>query len=308
MKNNNLYFRRGSVYTNSIYILSFILLLNVLVVSAQTIHPLEAAQQHYATLQKLNSKPNSKRAALDDIIFPPEKYSSGSLIYTMVTPAYLTPAQVTKLKNSIQYPANSSDQTKAELEFLLSWQNKRTKSQEDRSLHVLAPIGYWPHADVLKNHPRHQQNLDYLFYEGRTVLGNTTTAENYPATAKLLKGITKDMRLMEFTVKYHLLRPRPYHLEPTLEPLARISSPSFASGHTLWTYIQAFAWSELIPEKRKEFLAIAYEVGESREIMGIHYPSDEEGARVLAHRMLTAMSDNPIFIKDLEAAKGEWRK
>ena len=112
---------------------------------------------------------------------------------------------------------------------------------------------------------------------------------------------------MEFTVKYHLGRARPYHLEPKLDPLARMRTPSFASGHTLWAYIQAFTWSELIPEKRTEFLKLAYEVGESREIMGIHYPSDEEAARVLAHRMLQAMWENPEFRTDLDLAKAEWK-
>lgn len=86
-----------------------------------------------------------------------------------------------------------------------------------------------------------------------------------------------------------------------------MSSPSFASGHTLWAYIHAFAWSELIPSKRKAFLALAYEIGESREIMGIHYPSDEEAARILAHGMLSAMWSNSKFITDLEAAKLEWK-
>ncbi len=292
---------------NSTLLMVIILLINLHSITAQKIHPLEPAKNHYKTLQELDGAPNLLRETLDKISFPPAKFSSGSLIYTMITPVYLTPNQVTELKGSIQYPANSSDQTKAELDYLLEWQKKRTKAQEDRALNVLAPIGYWPHADILETHPRHKQNLDYLFYEGKTVMGDKTTAKNYPATAKLLKGITKDMRLMEFTVKYHLLRARPYHLEPKLKPLATISSPSFASGHTLWAYIQAFAWSELIPEKRKEFLEVAYEVGESREIMGIHYPSDEEGARVLAHKMLTKMSLNEEFRKDLEAAKQEWK-
>ncbi|MDC8004691.1 phosphatase PAP2 family protein [Aureisphaera galaxeae] len=289
-----------------IHTLSLVFLLAGCAVEAQKLHPLEEAKNHYASLLQLSAEPNAERAALDDIVFPPSDYSSGTLIYTMITPAYLTPAQVEELKRSIQFPANSSDQTKAELDYLLEWQEKRTKEQEDRSLNVLAPIGYWPHANVLKSHRRYEQNLEYLFYEGATVMGPNTTAENYPATAVLLKGITRDMRLMEFAVKYHLLRARPYHLEPKLDPLARISSPSFASGHTLWAYIQAFAWSELIPEKRQEFLNVAYEVGESREIMGIHYPSDEEAARILAHRMLSAMWSNPVFQEDLAAAKKEW--
>ena len=271
------------------------------------ITPLEPVKAHYKSLQKLSSKPNPERAALDQISFPPSEYSSGSLIYTMVSPAYLSPLQVESLKQSVQYPANSSDQTRAELDFLLEWQKKRSPEQVDRSKNFLAPIGYWPHAAVLKNHNRYEENMRHLFYEGRTVMGDECTPENYPHTAKLLQGVTKDMRIMEFTVKYHLLRARPYHLEQYLQPLVRVSSPSFASGHTLWAYIQAFTWSELIPAKRAEFLELAYEVGESREIMGIHYPSDEEAARVLAHSMLVAMWENPEFQADLKRAKGEWR-
>nr|WP_299387576.1 phosphatase PAP2 family protein [Allomuricauda sp.] len=271
------------------------------------IAPLEPVKAHYKTLQQLSAAPKPERADLDKISFPPSDYSSGTLIYTMVTPVYLTPSQVEKLKNSVQFPANSSDQTRAELDFLLEWQKKRTPAQVHRSSNVLAPIGYWPHAAQLQNHNRYEENMQHLFYEGRTVLGDRCTPENYPQTAKLMQGITRDMRIMEFTVKYHLLRARPYHLEPYLQPLARISSPSFASGHTLWAYIQAFAWSELVPAKREAFLNLAYEVGESREIMGIHYPSDEEAARVLAHKMLVSMWENPKFRQDLEKAKAEWK-
>lgn len=271
------------------------------------IAPLEPAKAHYKTLQKLNAKPNPERAKLDEISFPASEYSSGSLIYTMAAPAYLASSQVENLKNSVQYPANSSDQTRAELDFLLDWQKKRSQAQVDRSVNFLAPIGYWPHIAVLKNHERYNSNMEHLFYEGRAVMGDKCTPENYPHTAKLLQGVTKDMRIMEFTVKYHLRRARPYHLESYLQPLARMRTPSFASGHTLWAYIQAFTWSELIPSKRAEFLELAYEVGESREIMGIHYPSDEEAARILAHRMLTAMWENPEFRADLAKAKAEWK-
>ncbi|MEM8999463.1 MAG: phosphatase PAP2 family protein [Bacteroidota bacterium] len=271
------------------------------------IAPLEPVKAHYKTLQKLSAAPNPERTELDNKSFPPSEYSSGSLIYTMVTPAYLSSAQVETLKKSLRFPANSSDQTRAELDFLMEWQRKRSPTQVERSKNFLAPIGYWPHAAVLKNHNRYEENMRHLFYEGRTVMGDQCVPQNYPQTAKLLQGVTRDMRIMEFSVKYHLLRARPYHLEPNLQPLARVSSPSFASGHTLWAYIQAFTWSELIPAKRAEFLELAYEVGESREIMGIHYPSDEEAARVLAHRMLVAMWENPEFRVDLEKAKAEWR-
>ncbi len=118
----------------------------------------------------------------------------------------------------------------------------------------------------------------------------------------------RDMRVMEFTIKYHVIRPRPYHLEAELKPLTRIGSPSFASGHTLWAFIQAYTWSELLPQHRAEFLKLAEEIRRSREIMGIHYPSDNEVARQVTHRMLTYYFQNPAFQRDLEAAKAEWTK
>jgi acid phosphatase (class A) len=104
------------------------------------------------------------------------------------------------------------------------------------------------------------------------------------------------------------LRTRPYHLEPRLQPLAIMQSPSFASGHTLWAYLQAFLWSELRPDQRSQFLALAEEIRQSREIMGIHFPSDNETARVLAHQMLSLMAKNKKFQADLIAAKEEWEK
>lgn len=273
---------------------------------SQSLHPLEPATNHYLELRDVNADPNPERAALDSIRFFPESYNSVALLYTQLHPAYLSSDQIDQLKQSVAFPANSSDQTRAELDFLLEWQSKRTEKQERRATQVLAPVGYWPHLDAMDDHPRHQENMEDLFFEGRTLLGENCNAENYPLTAQLLKGITRDMRIMEFTVKYHLLRARPYVLEPRLKPLQIMGSPSFASGHTLWAYIQAFAWAELLPDKRAQFLELAYEIGESREIMGIHYPSDEEAARVLAHRMLSAMLSNPKFVDDFNAAKLEW--
>ncbi|MEM6807089.1 MAG: phosphatase PAP2 family protein, partial [Bacteroidota bacterium] len=286
-------------------ILPFLFILLLPGLFAQGIHPLESAKNHYKDFLSLSELPDPANSHLDEISFPSELYSY-ALIYVMISPEYLTKKEVEQLKNAMQYPANSSEQTQAELAFLLDWQKRRTAEQEKRAAEVLAPIGYWPHIDLLENHKNYQTNRAHLFYEGRTVLGAQVHDKNYPATAHLLAGVSKDMRLMEFTVKFHLLRPRPYHLEKELKPLAQMSSPSYASGHTLWAYLHAFVWSELVPEKRAEFLDIAYEIGESREIMGIHYPSDEEAARVLAHQMLSLMWENPKFQEDFAKAKAEW--
>jgi len=269
---------------------------------AQGLHPLEPAKNHYQRLKELDPAPNPEVASLDEIQYPLTD-GAGGRQFVGIEPTYLAQEQVAVLQESVQFPANSSDQTKAELNYLLEWERKRTKSNKDRAREI-ARIGYWP--PLQKTSSEYGYHVEDLFWECRSVMGDHCTTQDYPATLHLLAGVTRDMRIIEFTVKYHLLRPRPYHLEPDMDPMTRISSPSFASGHTLWAYIQAFTWSELIPEKRKQFLDLAYEVGESREIMGIHYPSDEEAARILAHKMLEFMWQNQQFMLDLNNAKAEW--
>ena len=268
---------------------------------AQGLHPLEEIKGHYKHLNKLDSSPNANRAELDEIMFPSD-ITSG-MQYVGIEPTYLTREQVGWLKNAYQFPANSSDQTHAELQFLKEWEKKRTDQDMARALEI-ARVGYWPPLQI----GGQGRKTEDLFWECRTVIGSSCKTEDYPHTLKLLAGVTRDMRIMEFTVKYHLLRARPYHLAPDMDPMARISSPSYASGHTLWAYIQAFTFSELMPAYRTAFLDLAYEVGESREIMGIHYPSDEETARIMAHKMLEFMWENEDFLEDLNQAKAEWGK
>lgn len=288
--------------------LAFCLVVNILVAqnSPSTIHPLEPAKNHYKTLQTLSAAPNKAYANSDTLAFPPSMYNGFALAMSQAIPHYLTPSQVNFLKKSVAFPANSSDQTRAELDFLYKLQNERQPKQVERVMQ-LAKIGYWPVNNVLESHPNYQKNLEHLFFECREVIGKDCTAQKYPNTAHLLKGIMNDMRLMEFAVKYQLLRARPYELDKRLEPLQVMGSPSFASGHTLWAYIQAFTFSELMPKKREDFLAIAYELGLSREIMAVHYPSDEETARQLAHRMLWLMWHTEKFQSDFQKAQKEWK-
>lgn len=273
--------------------------------SFSTITPIEPIKNHYKILQTHNSGSNPSRAWMDTVVYPPELYRNNTLLFALTRPIYLSATQVEFLKNSLKFPANSSDQVRAELDFLLELQQNRTVSQQERVLEI-ARIGYWPDANHVPTHPFHKQNLANLFFECGEIVGKGCTAGNYPYTSKLLQNIMNDMRLMEFRVKYHLLRARPYQLEPRLDPMQRIKSPSFASGHTLWAYIQAYTFSELIPKKREDFLTLAYEIGFSREVLGVHYPSDEEAARQLAHRMLELMWNTEKFQADFKKARVEW--
>jgi len=272
---------------------------------SQVPHLPEPVSEHYKELQSLSVAPNPERAWMDTIKYPPKEYGS-SLLFVLVKPYYLSEKQIKIICDGVKVPANSSDQTRKELDYLLELQSRRTSQQKDR-VEFLANIGYWPQINLLQSHDDFAQNLTDLFFEGREITGGWCTAKNFPHISRLLQGIMQDMRIMEFTVKYRFLRPRPYHLEPRLEPLARINSPSFASGHTLWAFLQAYIWSEIIPGKRNNFIALAEEIRRSREIMGIHYPSDNEASRQIAYKMLSNYFKNEKFKKDLTEAVKEWK-
>jgi acid phosphatase (class A) len=286
------------------HLIAFLLLLTAFAARPQQFK-LADAIDHYKSLSNLSSSQNSSRAWMDTIKYPTAEYGS-SIVYLLVKPYYLTDAQVKTLSESLQYPANSSDQTRKELDYLLDLQAKRTPEQVKR-VEFLANIAYWPSVNLIPSHKSYDQNLKDLFFEGRELLGDELNAKNFPKVSKLLQGIMQDMRVMEFSIKYKLFRPRPYHLEPRLQSLARINSPSFVSGHTLWAFLQAFTWGEIIPEKQRDFIALAEEIRRSREIMGIHYPSDNEAARQVAYKMLQVYFQNENFRNDLKGAVAEWK-
>lgn len=285
--------------------LFFLLAGSVLAVAQHTNRTLEPVSDHYEALQAFSNTPNTQRASMDTIRYPPAEYGS-SIVYLLVKPGYLSDSQVKTLSESVKFPANSSDQVRKELDYLLNLQSKRTPAQIQR-VTFLGDIGYWPPINQVPTHPSYAKNLKDLFFEGRELMGDNINASNFPKVAKLLQGVMRDMRVMEFTVKYKMLRPRPYHLEPRLEPLTKINSPSFASGHTLWAFVQAFTWSEVAPAKRKDFIGLAEEIRRSREIMGIHYPSDNEASRQLAFKMMQCYWQNETFKRDLAEAITEWR-
>lgn len=271
----------------------------------QTIPPLEPASPAYNAISTLNSKPNENRKALDTIRYPWAEYSKGALGNALWRTAYLMAEDEEKLPGLIRFPASSSDQTKAELEYLLQLQNSRTPAEIKRAEHI-AQIGSWPNI-MNPTDPDYEANRQQLFYILNTVTGKENDHKKYPATTQLLLNCIQDIRVTEFRLKQYFKRPRPYHLESRLQPLARISSPSFPSGHSLWSYTEAYIFSELFPDKRQQFINAAAEVRWSRELLGIHYPSDNEASRILGWYLLKYWYNNPKFTDDLKKAKAEWR-
>ena len=269
---------------------------------SQNIPPLEPISKHYKTLAELSAFPNTNRYDLDTIVFPWTEYSTSSLI-SRARYMYLSSEDSARLPGLIRYPANSSDQTRAELDYLLQLQDTRTKEQIERS-QFIATIA--PGQLLVNSHDSiFTTNTKDLFFIASSV-GSWFTPKNFPATTKLMMKCIQDIKLTEFTLKRHFKRSRPYHLGLKLNPLTKVLTPAFPSGHTLWAFGEAFVLGEIVPEHRSEFIAAAEEVRWSREIMGIHFPSDNEAARIIAWYLLKSWYHNPEFVRDMENAKKEW--
>jgi acid phosphatase (class A) len=282
------------------------LLINFQEVRAQQIPALDPVSETYKSLEGKSSLPNKDRWALDTVQYPWLEYSKGALGNALWRTVYLSPEDEAMLPGLIKLPANSSDKTRADLDYLLKLQNSRTKPETDRAEYI-ANIGSWPNIENPTD-PDYVENRQNLYYIINTATGKQHNCKDYPATTTFLMNCIQDIRVTEFRLKQYFKRPRPYHLEPLLKPLARISSPSFPSGHSLWAYTEAYIFGELIPEKRKEFINVANEVRWSRELMGIHYPGDNEASRILGWHLLKYWYNNPRFIADLKKAKAEWNK
>ena len=258
--------------------------------SAQCVHRLEPISQQYKTLSLLNNAPNQSRVHLDTIQFPWKEYSKSALTNSLMRTYYLNAQDEAILPTLIKYPANSSDQTKAELEYLTKLQNSRTTKDTARANYI-ANVGSWPNL-FNPTDPDYLENRQQLFYIASSV-GVWYNCDNFPATTQLFLNCIQDIRVTEFRLKRFFKRPRPYHLDKNLRPLTRINSPSFASGHTLWAFTEAFLFAELIPENRDSFIEKAEEVRWSREVMGIHYPSDNEASRIIAWNLVNYWFQNP---------------
>ena len=65
--------------------------------------------------------------------------------------------------------------------------------------------------------------------------------------------------------------------------------------------------ANMLPEKRAEIMARAWEFGHNRVVGGIHYPSDIEMGRISGTVIAQTISTHADFKAEFEAAKAELR-
>lgn len=87
----------------------------------------------------------------------------------------------------------------------------------------------------------------------------------------------------------------------------KVAKFSFPSGHTEEASIQGLVLATLLPELAPQILARASEAGNNRVVLGVHYPLDVIGGRMVGLRMVAARWHDPTFRPLLEQAGTELR-
>lgn len=174
-------------------------------------------------------------------------------------------------------PLNGSETTKKDLEVLLDKMSKVTP--EDMTFARFVE-GELPQAFI-----------DFLAAKGI----EETMGEYF--------SIDSQTEPLVFYLKHIINRPRPYQMAYALGlplyPLIHTDacSAAYPSGHALTGFVMSEYYARKYPEIAGEIRAFGQKVADSREKMGIHYPSDTEVSRMISNVIWEnnlLVTNNPI--------------
>jgi acid phosphatase (class A) len=183
-------------------------------------------------------------------------------------------------------PANSSVQTRAELDYLLALQHNRTVEEVRSSLYMSTV--FMTSSDI-----------------GR-LIGYWINPQKLPLIDSLFSNIAVDANYFLWSLKFKFERVRPFNLEPKIHDLEESFASSYPGGHVTFAYIYAYIYQELAPEFMDFFIVNANAMAHAREVIGVHYPSDSECARVFARQFVNMLLRNRKFLDDFQKVKKEW--
>lgn len=178
-------------------------------------------------------------------------------------------------------------------------------------------IRYWQ-ARTLRDTERGEEAIahvdnteDGLMAQFGAVAGITITREATPAMAELICTVRTQAKAAAKALKDTNFRKRPYVQlgeatpVPWKEEEERTES-SFASGHANLGWAEALALAEVMHERQDDILRFGYDYGYSRLIVGYHWATDIEAARLLACTVIARLHADADFRTLLAQARAEY--
>jgi acid phosphatase (class A) len=142
------------------------------------------------------------------------------------------------------------------------------------------------------------------------VLGTRLASKPRPALERVMGRLLVDADNLSRRMSAIMQRARPVAAIPGLEPCQRISSETRASNSWPATGAAAgAAWGELFaalaPDRADALRHVGREIGVSRAICRMNWPTDVEAGAMAGLAIYHAASRTPDFAADLEAARAE---
>jgi acid phosphatase (class A) len=141
--------------------------------------------------------------------------------------------------------------------------------------------------------------------------GMQISAENTPEITKLISRLLETTHLSNHKSKSVVMRKRPFlqFNEPTPVPEDEETlknNSSYPSGHTTMGWAIALVLAEINPDNQDAILKRGFEYGESRVIVGFHFQSDVDAARIITSALVIRLHANDDFMEQLAKAKAEF--
>lgn len=154
-------------------------------------------------------------------------------------------------------------------------------------------------------------NASYFMKRFSPALSYTITREQNPVLYELLNKAHHTESQAGASAKEYFARVRPYQQfkEPTGLPGSENPTDftSYPSGHTHAAWLVGMILTSIDPDNTEKIMEIAYEIGQSRVILGYHYQTDVDAGRVAGSITFARLCAMPEFLKMLQAAKDEFQ-
>ncbi|MBO4641887.1 MAG: phosphatase PAP2 family protein [Bacteroidaceae bacterium] len=155
-------------------------------------------------------------------------------------------------------------------------------------------------------------NAEYFMKRFSPVVERELTPDEYPHLYRLFSRLhlTEQQAGASAKAYFHRVRPYQQYKEPTAVP--NHESPtdftSYPSGHTHASWLVGLALTAIDPAHTEDIMKVAYELGQSRVIVGFHYQSDVDAGRVVSSITFARLQSEPEFQKMMEKARKEYEK
>ncbi len=163
---------------------------------------------------------------------------------------------------------------------------------------------------------RDEKNIERIILENKATnvmnafeIRNLIRFQDNPKTKLFFEETHADLEYFILRDKMKFSRMRPDQIIEGIDPV--IDTPfhaSYPSGHAAQAYFIALVLSDLNPEMQNNYRDAAVNIGQLREIAGVHFPTDTAAGIILAQNVYKTLMKNEQVRLLFDDAKKEFEK